>query len=405
MAVAASLVGLGTTSANAAESTTLTIWSADAAVGEVNAYRLAAEAFQKAYPQYNVVFREAGQTGFYQPAVATALQAGNAPDVFMTAPGVGQVHSTVTLGKAGYLMDLSVTKAKTFNPAAEAGFLNVGKKVYGLGLGLVLGTTLYNKTLYEKDGLGKWPTTFADLLKKCAAAQDKGKTLYALAGAMGPNAGISSLTMAGLTYKDATWTAKRLANKVSFSTDLGWRRNLQNIVDMNNAGCFQKGVAGSGANIFSDIFFAQKTYAIFAPASLSVAWGGNFPAGTELRATYIPAANAKDTVVPASTNYALSVNAKTKAPTAAKAFINYMTGAGSNIFMGSGGYIGYGKGATAKVQYEYLMPFVKAGRTYPLPNNAFTNGKVYESLQKGVQGLLLGSTTITKVLGAMDKNW
>lgn len=404
VALAGSVIGLGASAASAAESNTLVFWSATASVGETNAYRVVAEAFVKAYPKYKVEFREAGLPGAYGSALTTALQAGNGPDIFKTAPGLGQLDSTVNMARAKLLMDLGTTKAKAFNPAAEASSLNNGGKVYALGLGLVVGTSLYNKTLYEKDGMGAWPTTYAALLKKCAQAKTNGRTMFTLAGAMAQNAGIMVMSMLQNTYTDKTWAAKRINGKVNFANDPGYRKTLEQVVEMNKAGCFQAGAAGAQADVFASNFFGRKSYAMFAPASLSVAWGANFP-GEELRAIYFPGTTAAKTIIPASTNYALSVNAKTKAPTAAKAFINYMTGAGAALFLKTTGYIGYGKSATAAVQYEKMMPFVKTGKTYPLPNSQYTNASVYDALGKGVQGLLLGTTAPSKVLKTMDSNW
>jgi ABC-type glycerol-3-phosphate transport system substrate-binding protein len=58
-----------------------------------------------------------------------------------------------------------------------------------------------------------------------------------------------------LVYGQGThWTAALKAGTVSFDGTAGWHQALQELVDMNNAGCFEPGVAGTGDSV---TLFAQ----------------------------------------------------------------------------------------------------------------------------------------------------
>ncbi len=47
--------------------------------------------------------------------------------------------------------------------------------------------------------------------------------------------------------KDKHWAAELRAGKVTFDGTPGWHQALQEFVDMNDAGCFEPGAAGTTA--------------------------------------------------------------------------------------------------------------------------------------------------------------
>ena len=404
---ATSVVALGGV-ANAAESNTITLWAPTANAGMPNQYEAVAKAFEAKYPQYNVEFKEVGQAGNYATVISTALQAGNAPDVFKVAPGIGQADSLVTLARAKYLKDLSSTTASKINPASAASSLNLAGKVYGLGLDLTAGDVVANLSLMEKDGL-KWPTTFGEMLTQCKTAVDKGRTFFGLAGGMVPNLQLLVAALSQNTYIDKDWSAKRQARKVTFANDSGWRTTFDQVRQMKAAGCFQKGAeAGGFADAIDANFFGKKAYAVFVPGSTSIPFSNYVPPlkGETIVTAYIPAVKAANTRIPASVNYALGVNAKTKASKAALAFINFAsTAAGQSAFQKiTGGLPMDGKGTLLK-EYNLIKPLLTAGKTFDLPFASFTNTQVSTVMAKGAQGLLTGQTEIGKILKAMDSAW
>jgi raffinose/stachyose/melibiose transport system substrate-binding protein len=403
---ATSVVALGGV-ANAAESNTITLWGPTAQAGLPNQYEEVAKAFVKKYPQYKVDFKEVGAAGSYATVVSTALQAGNAPDVFKVAPGIGQADSLIPLARAKYLKDLSSTTAGKINPASAASSLQIGTKVYGLGMDLTAGDVVANLTLMQTDGL-TWPTTFAQMLTQCQTAVAKGHVFFGLAGGMVPNLQLLMAALGQNTYIDKTWSAKRQTGKVSFANDLGWRTSFDQVKQMKAAGCFQKGAeAGGFADAIDANFFGHKAYAVFVPGSTSIPFSGVPPIKNDRIVTaYVPAVKAANTRIPASVNYALAVNAKTKASKAATAFINFAaTTAGQSVFQKvTGGLPMDGKGTLPK-QYDIIKPLLLAKKTFDLPFASFTNTQVSTVMAQGAQGLLTGQTEISKILKAMDAAW
>lgn len=402
---ATSVVALGGV-ANAAESNTITLWAPTAQAGLPNQYEEVAKAFEAKYPQYNVEFKEVGQAGNYATVISTALQAGNAPDVFKAAPGIGQPDSLITLARAKFLKDLSSTVAGKVNPASAASSLNIGSKVYGIGMDLTAGDVVANLSLHKADGL-TWPKTFGEMISQCKTAVEKGHVFFGLAGGMIPNLQLLTAALAQNTYIDKTWSAKRQAGKVTFANDLGWRTTFDQIRQMKAAGCFQKGAEAAGfADGIDNQFFAKKAYAVFVPGPTSVPFSNVPPIKDQQIVTaYIPAVKAENTRIPASVNYAIAVNAKTKASKAALAFINFAATSGQAIYQKvTGGIPMNGKGTLPK-QYDLIAPLLRAGKTFDLPFASFTNAQVSTVMAKGAQGILTGQTEISKILKAMDSAW
>jgi raffinose/stachyose/melibiose transport system substrate-binding protein len=404
---ATSVVALGGV-ANAAESNTITLWAPTANAGLDNAYEAIAKAFVKKYPTYKVDFKEVGQAGNYATVISTALQAGNGPDVFVTAPGIGQGHSMVTLARAKYLLDISDTGAKTANPASLDSSVKLGGKTYGLALGIGVGDVVANISLMKSDGLS-WPKTFGELLKQCGTAVTNGRTFFGLAGGMIPNLQLLMASLGQNTYIDKDWSAKRQAGKVSFANDLGWRTSYDQVKQMKAAGCFQKGAeAGGFADAIDANFFGHKAYAVFVPGATSIPFSKFVPPlkNDTIRTAYIPAVKAENTRIPSSSGYGLSVNARTKASKAAKAFINFAsTSVGSGYYRAITGELPLDGKGTIPEQFELVVPLLKAKKTFELPFASFTNTQVSNLMAQGAQGILTGQTEISKILKAMDAAW
>lgn len=402
---ATSVVALGGV-ANAAS--TITLWAPSSAAGE-NPYKKVATLFEAKYPQYKVEFKELAAVT-YPTALSTALQGGNGPDVFKTAPGQGAPDSVVTLAKAKLLLDISSTGAAKINPVGSRANLGIGNKTYGLGLEVGAGTMVANYTLLKEEGFS-WPTNYAGLLKLCTAAKAKGRVTIAIAAGVVRNLTLAVSAMAQNTYSDQTWVAKRFAGKVNFANDLGWRRTMEQFVEMEKAGCFQDGaIAHSEPQSIDTYFKFRKAYAVFVPGNLSTQvarfWPPLAEAKDQVVTTYFPPVVAGKGYVPMSVNYAFSANAKTKQSAAVRAFINFAaTKAGQSGFQAINGGLPLDGSGTVPASFAPIVPFIKAGRTYENPNNTYTNAKVADILGKGIQGMLTGQTAPSKVLKAMDSAW
>jgi raffinose/stachyose/melibiose transport system substrate-binding protein len=392
LVASAGLVGVNTTAARAAANNTVVLHVPTVLpAGTPSPWQAVVDGFEKANPQYNVKVVYLGATGNYQTELATELQAGNGADVFKVSPGQGQGDSVINLAKAGFLMDLASTKAPKANPAGSLAVMGIKGKTYALGTGVTPGVVVANYSLLY-----------------CKVAVANGKTFFGLAGGMVPNDQLLAESVLQTVYKDKNWAANRLAKKVSFAKDKNWATALNQIVQMKNAGCFQAGAeAGGFADAIDQNFFGQKVYAVFVPGTTAVPFGKYVPplSGQNIQATFIPAVKAADTMIPASVNTAVAINAKTKASAAAKAFVNYFAStAGQAAYQAITGDTPM-NGSDSRPQFAPIAGLLDAHKTFEAPLNTFTNSAVSDALGKGVQGLLTGQATVAQILASMDAAW
>lgn len=399
---ATSVVALGGVAANAA--TTITIWGVTAQQGK-SAWTNVVDEFKKKYPQYDVDYKEVGVSGTYQQAIKTALQAGNAPDIFKVAGGAGEIDSLQKLAKAKYLLDLAGTAANNFAPALERANFSFGGKTYGLPVDKNVGVVVANLTLMAKDGL-TWPKTFGELLTQCATAVSKGRSFFGFAGGMTPNQNLINAATGAVAYQD---TLKKVAGKLDFANSVGWRTNFENQIAMQKAGCFQKGYeAGGFGDAIDTRFFGQQSYAVFVPGGTSKVFRNFVPPlkGQDIQTVAIPAAKAADTRVPVSSDYAWAANAKTKNLAAVRVFMNFAaSAAGQKAYTDISGSLSVKGGEAMPDNYKLLAPLVKAGKTYPIPYTLFTSPEVTARMAAGTIGTMSGAVGISKVLKSMDSAW
>jgi raffinose/stachyose/melibiose transport system substrate-binding protein len=111
-----------------------------------------------------------------------------------------------------------------------------------------------NDGLFARLGL-KVPQTFSQLLAVCQKAQADGTVAMDLNGALPVAVTSTILGLATpLVFGQGTrWTAALKAGTVSFDGTTGWQQALQEFVEMDRAGCFEPGVAGT-----------SNAYALFA---------------------------------------------------------------------------------------------------------------------------------------------
>src|SRR5262249_11465345 len=116
-----------------------------------------------------------------------------------------------------------------------------------------------NDALFRKLGL-KVPETFSQLLSVCKAAKANGTVAVVFnAGGAGSMNMIDTIAVATLYSRDPKWNAKLKAGTVSFSGSPGWQQALQRFIQLNDAGCFEPGMAGVTSSGQTAGEFAQGT--------------------------------------------------------------------------------------------------------------------------------------------------
>ncbi len=175
----------------------------------------------------------------------TQLAAGNAPDILATWPGCGTAISICKLAPAGHLANMPNKPWAKRSSSIAISTSKYGGGLFAYSPAITFEGLWTNDSLFQSMGL-KIPQTFPQLLDVCRKAKGRGTTPVILAASgslvMQQLIGAFALT----TVPDySKWLQKLKAKKVTFEGTPGWHTALQKMIDLNNAGCYQPGSAGT----------------------------------------------------------------------------------------------------------------------------------------------------------------
>ena len=261
----------------------------------------------------------------------------------------------------------------------------------------------------ESVGIEEYPATFEEMLEDCATAREGGKTVMVVAGAISFNTGLLAATMSAtrVYQEDPDWNEQRSAGDVTFA-DSGWRDVLEDIVEMNDAGCFQDGVAGGTFDSITQGLGGQT--ALSAPVPGSAAAQINQGAGLELNVQAFPPSKGQEPYAVVSASYAWAINAAAEddAKASAQAFLDWAAEPEqAQTFADLSGLIPI-SGATASTvskEYEPIGALIESGSYTGFPVETWPNPAVYDALSVGIQGLFTGQKTVDQILDEMDAAW
>jgi len=344
----------------------------------------------------------------YNTQVTTQLQAGNAADMMVLAPGTGQPISVVTLAEAGFLEPLDDASAGLVPAGAEAEF-QVDGKTYAQPTALTPVGMVFNVTAADEAGVSEYPATYEDLLAACADARDGGKSFTVLAGGIPFNTGLFSMLISATRVYEAApdWNEQRAAGDVTFA-DSGWREVLEDIVEMNDAGCYQDGAAGGTFDSITQGLGGGTSLTAAVPGSAAASISG--ATGAELNVQAFPPADGQEPFTVTGANYAWGINASSDdaVKKSAQAFLDWAAEPdNAKAYADLSGAVPI-TGIVADEllpQYAPIGDLLSNGSYAGLPNATWPNPAVYDALGTGVQGLLTGQTTIDQVLDSMDAAW
>lgn len=183
---------------------------------------------------------------------------------------------------------------------------------------------------------------------------------------------------------------------------------LDDIVEMNDAGCFQDGVAGGTFDSITQGLGGQT--ALTAPVPGSAAAQINQAAGLELDVRAFPPADGQEpyAVVSASYSWAINAAAEDAAKRSAQAFLDWAAEpAQAKTFADLSGLIPISGADASNVAAEYapIAEMIESGSYTGFPVETWPNPAVYDALSVGVQGLLTGQKTVDQILDEMDAAW
>jgi multiple sugar transport system substrate-binding protein/raffinose/stachyose/melibiose transport system substrate-binding protein len=139
----------------------MTFWH-NSTTGEGNAYwEDTVAAFEEANPGVTITIQSI-QNEDMDGKLQTALNSGDAPDIFM-ARGGGKLADVVEAGQAMDLTDLVDDATKTAVGDGAFSAFSVDGKVYGMPVSVLPGGIYYSKDLFAQAGITETPTTMAEL--------------------------------------------------------------------------------------------------------------------------------------------------------------------------------------------------------------------------------------------------
>jgi raffinose/stachyose/melibiose transport system substrate-binding protein len=365
--------------------------------------------FESKDPSVKVNINYAG--GDLSGLISTQLQAGTAPDLLLTFPGGdpggGANLNVVTLASQGKLMDLSGEAWTSTVPKVWQSSVDYQGKTYAYP-GVVQGlTAIYNKTRLDQLHLNI-PATMSEVYQLCAAAKSAGAYAYAQALGDATGGGPQMLSFAQtmtLVYgPDPQFTQQQLDGKATFQNS-GWKTQFQIYNQMYKDGCFGPGALGQNRSQSVDAVASGQALGTVTVTAALALLQKEAPQKTFVIAPMPATGNAADTYAVGLPAYTFAVNANTKNPAAAKAFMEFLAQPGNANLM-AGGFnalpvIPNGE-FVPPANLKQFADLVKQGRFGLLPT--WPNAKVQSDLNEDVQGMLLGKNTSQSALAQMQSD-
>lgn len=172
--------GTGTDGGTSNEPVTMIFWH-NATTGPGAAFwEDTVAAFQEEYPNVTIEIQSI-QNEELDGKLQTALNAGDAPDIFMQRGG-GKMAAMVRAGQLMDLTDLITDETKAVIPEGSFAANSLEGKVYAMPVAVLPGGIWYSQDLFEEAGIDEVPTTIDELNDAVAALKDAGIQPIALGG-------------------------------------------------------------------------------------------------------------------------------------------------------------------------------------------------------------------------------
>lgn len=346
----------------------------------------------------------------YGETVRTQLQAGNAADVMQLTPGSGDNRGLIPFAEAGYLEPLGAT-ATGLVPTGSESLFQLDGETYGQPLDFTVAAVVASMGTAAQNGITSFPASMTEFTSACSALEADGKSMLAVAGAAGPNAGMFAQAISATRVYSVTpdWNEQRAAGQVTFADTQGWRDTLQTVVDLYEGGCLQPGAEAGGFDAITNALSQQQAIGAFIPSGAAIEIAQSAPPQADFKVQPFPAADGGTPYILASSNYALSINAASTKKDAAAAFVEWMaTPEAQQRYHELSGELpvsNYQDMDLSDTIFSNVVDLLEQGNYAPLPANVWPNPSIYEALQTGVQGLMTGQRTIDEVLASLDTAW
>lgn len=352
-----------------------------------------------------VSYAEQGALG---TVLGTQLSSNSGPDVFTMWPGTYGGTSAVNLGIRGYAMDLSAQPWAADIPERFDNFIGKDGAVYYPPLAALSVVTQYNLGKIEELGLAI-PTTWTELLAFCKAAPEKGVTAFAYGAQTDwQNQMVPFLLAATLVDRtDPDFLVNR-ANGTDKFSDSAWVDVFAKEKEMQDAGCFGDRALGLSYQQAQIDVANGVALGMFAPASTFPSLQAIVPTAKLVVAPLPATDNADETWLPVALGASFGVNANTKNPDAAIAFINYIlrpenvakyaAATGQAPLLPNDQF-------TPDAVSQLQLTMGAAGKTAPVSDQLFPKPKIRSEWLINNQAMLAGQAEPKTITDAMDAAW
>jgi raffinose/stachyose/melibiose transport system substrate-binding protein len=364
--------------------------------------------FKKANPDVTVNPTFAPFASFFQ-LVSTQLQAGAGPDVFYVPPGSSLSLSLQNAAANGTLAPLDDRPwAKDIAPEYKDIVTHEGK-VYGLVNGVFTSFMLTNADEFGKLGLQP-PKTMDELLSMCKTISAKGLTPVAIGGGFPPDLVnlMGALLPNYVDGPDPDWIKRRNADQETFKDSDGWRKSLQRVVDLKDAGCFDKGVAGTSRESATARFASGKAlmYPIIQPQLATVL---NAKPAFKWSIAQIPGDGPDTTFLSTQVDPLVGINAKSKNMALAQKFIDFVaTPEESRAYNAAQRTVAPADFTAGKFP-DFMAPiadgFKPGGNNVVGQPNSWKSASTNTTLSTDLAGLLTGQKSVDDILADLDKTY
>ena len=366
--------------------------------------------FERVYPNITVNASYAPSGTVLNQLETVEIASGNAPDILTASPGCGTPVSVCVLARAGYLAPIVNAQWTRWSLPPVISLSKYGQGLFTFLTSMGPGGVFTNDDLFRKLGL-KVPQTFSQLLALCQQAKAAGT----VALDFGTDSQefdylIEDLAVANVYAKDKSWAAERKAGTVSFEGSAGWHETLQDVIAMNNAGCFQPGATGTtqagavaefaqGQGLMLALTSGQKGSLDAASPQFGYSFHP-FPSGTSPgRSPFME---------PMGVGLGVNAHSSPQNQAAAQTFIDFVARPKQDAL--------YAQIKGSLTQYQFIhdqvQPFMSsfapllAAHEYVMdPDQTWWNANVKLDLDQNEIGLLTGQTTVDGILTAMDTAW
>lgn len=194
--------------------------------------RRVVERINEAFPDVEIQLEKYAEDQYYT-VLNTRLATGKGPDLFFIQPEYAGANGLDSLVEAGYLAP--VTDLVCIRNADETRYslLRRNGQVYSVSVGKMAVGLLYNKTLFEENGL-TFPKCWEDFLACCESLKGKGIQPITLGAAEknGYQLGLYQIAANQLYTKDTDYDQKLREGTRKFTDEDGWNKVLRMYTDL-----------------------------------------------------------------------------------------------------------------------------------------------------------------------------